>query len=235
MKMQEKTFTHGCFITLEGIEGAGKSSLVEALCQLCKERGLSAVSVREPGGTAIAEQIRSILKTKQEEKLTSEAELLLMYAARAQLVNTVIRPALAQGKVVICDRHDLSTRAYQGGGRGFSLETIAKVRSVALGDFKPDLTLLIDVPPELGLKRAALREALTGVEVNDRFESEKLSFFERVRSEYLKAYHEDSKVYARSMLLIDGTMSMSEVRELALNAVRELLDRRLSFLEGGRA
>ena len=233
MKMQEKTFTDGLFITLEGIEGAGKSSLVAVLEQLCSQRGYSVVTVREPGGTAIAEQIRAILKTKQAETLTSEAELLLMYAARAQLVNTVIRPALAQGKVVISDRHDLSTRAYQGGGRGFSLDIIARVRSVALGDFKPDLTLLIDVPPELGLKRAALREALTGVEVNDRFESEKLSFFERVRAEYLKAYREDPETYARAMTLLDGTQSMPVVQEQALQALRELLDK--SQVTGDRA
>ena len=169
----------GLFITLEGTEGAGKSSMIPVVKRVLEESGRQVVCVREPGGTPIAEKIREILKTPADEKLNDKAELLLMYAARAQLVETVIRPTLAKGVDVISDRHDLSTIAYQGGGRKIPLSLIDKARQVALGDFHPDLTILMDIDPYVGMQRAKGRGAL------DRFEQEQMAFFERVRNTYL--------------------------------------------------
>ena len=203
----------GLFITFEGTEGAGKSTLIKEIEKWLTQKGIDFVSVREPGGTVLAEKMRAILKTPcPEEKLCDKSELLLMYAARAQLVETLIKPSLAEGKCVICDRHDLSTVAYQGGGRGLPMDEIDSVRNIALGKFRPDLTLLLDIDPKLGMQRARSRGAL------DRFELEQLSFFERVRNTYLEAAK-----HLPYIKVIDASKTVEEVRADAISALEALL------------
>ena len=153
--------SHGLFITLEGSEGSGKSTQIAYIKSYLESKGRKVICVREPGGTPIAEDIRKILKTpRSDDNLCDTAELLLMYAARAQLVNTLIKPNLEKGIDVICDRHDLSTIAYQGGGRGMNMDDINACRKVVLGDFRPNLTILIDIDPVVGMNRAQKRGAL---------------------------------------------------------------------------
>jgi len=194
--------TKGLFITLEGSEGAGKSTQIEVISNYLRNKGREVVCVREPGGTPIAEDIRSLLKTpRTDENMCDTTELLLMYAARAQLVNCFIKPKLLSGVDIICDRHDLSTVAYQGGGRGMNMDHINAVRNIVLGDFRPDLTFLLDIDPQEGMKRAKLRGQL------DRFEQSKIDFFERVRNTYLDAAKQDP----RHIVVIDGSKPLETV------------------------
>ena len=164
------------FLVIEGLEGAGKSTAVSTVINWLAEQGITdVITTREPGGTKLAEKMRAIVKdVDTEEPLTESAELMLMYAARAQLVENVIKPALAKGQWVVGDRHDLSSIAYQGGGRGFDIGVLNTLRQVAIGDFKPDMTLLLDIDPAVGLERAKVRGEL------DRIELEQLSFVERI-------------------------------------------------------
>ncbi len=200
----------GLFITLEGTEGAGKSTLIPKIESFLKSKGREVFCVREPGGTPIAEDIRKILKTaREDEDLCDKAELLLMYAARAQLVNTKIIPLLNKGVDVICDRHDLSSIAYQGGGRGMDLSLITKAREIAIGDFRPDLTLLLDISPKAGMERVRERGQL------DRFERSKMDFFTRVRESYLDYAHKHSDV----VKIIDASLDMDTVEK---NAIKEI-------------
>ena len=170
----------GRFIVIEGLEGAGKSTAVATVCDWLQQHGITdLVRVREPGGTPLAEAIRALFKRPPEgERVAPATELLLMYAARRQLLEQVIWPALERGAWVVADRHDWSTLAYQGGGRGLADGLILPVRHAALGEFRPDLTLYLDLPADLGLARAQGRGQL------DRIEQEALAFFERVRSRY---------------------------------------------------
>lgn len=170
----------GYFISLEGGEGAGKSTQNRRIVQWLSAQGHAVVETREPGGTVISEQIRQLLLDTRNAGLNPISELLLMFAARSQLVQEVIRPALAEGKVVVCDRFTDASYAYQGGGRQLGAETVASVEKLVLGNLQPDLTLLFDVPVELGMQRVAGRGAA------DRFEAESLRFFERVRTAYLE-------------------------------------------------
>lgn len=170
----------GCFITLEGPEGAGKSTNREYIAEALRSHGVDVVLTREPGGTPLAERIRELLLTPSDECMSSDAELLLMFAARAQHLDQVIRPALAQGSVVLCDRFTDATYAYQGGGRGLDVKRIEQLEHFVQGDLRPDLTLIFDLPVSVGLSRAAARGRL------DRFEQEGLPFFEAVRSAYLQ-------------------------------------------------
>lgn len=169
----------GLFITLEGPEGAGKSTNREYLAELLMQAGIEVVLTREPGGTPLAERIRELLLAPDSEVMAVDTELLLMFAARAQHLAGVIRPALARGAVVLCDRFTDATYAYQGGGRGVAYERIAILEQFVQGDLRPDLTLVFDLPVEVGLARAAARGKL------DRFEQEQQSFFEAVRQTYL--------------------------------------------------
>ena len=170
----------GLFITLEGPEGAGKSTNREYLAQRLRDHGVEVVLSREPGGTPLAERIRELLLTPSDELMHSDTELLLVFAARAQHLAEVIRPALARGAVVLCDRFTDATYAYQGGGRGLSEARIAELERFVQGDLRPDLTLVFDLPVEVGLARAAARGRL------DRFEQEGQGFFEAVRQAYLQ-------------------------------------------------
>lgn len=170
----------GKFIVVEGIEGAGKSSAISVIETVLAQHGIAFIKTREPGGTPLAESLRDIVKSaSHDEVLTQETELLLMYASRSQLLANRILPALAQGTWVIGDRHDLSSRAYQGGGRQFDDSIMKAIADVTLKGFTPDLTVYLDIAPELGLGRAQARGEL------DRIELEKIEFFERVRNKYL--------------------------------------------------
>ena len=170
----------GLFITLEGPEGAGKSTNREYLAERLREHGLDVLLTREPGGTPLAERVRELLLDPSDEPMAADTELLLVFAARAQHLQQVIRPALARGCVVLCDRFTDATYAYQGGGRGLSIERIAQLEQFVQGELRPDLTLIFDLPVEVGLARAAARGRL------DRFEQEGRGFFEAVRQAYLQ-------------------------------------------------
>lgn len=168
----------GKFLTIEGTEGVGKSTNLAFVRDWLEAKGIEVVVTREPGGTPLAEEIRSLLLAKRDEAVDETAELLLVFAARAQHIAQVIKPALARGAWVLSDRFTDATFAYQGGGRGLSTQVIAQLEQLVQGDLRPDLTLILDIDVELGLNRARQRGEL------DRFESETMAFFERVRSAY---------------------------------------------------
>ncbi|CAK6494034.1 Thymidylate kinase [Pantoea sp. Nvir] len=203
------------FIVIEGLEGAGKTTAREAVVAALRERGVQdIVFTREPGGTPLAEQLRVLVKQGIEgEQVTDKAELLMLYAARVQLVETVIKPALARGAWVIGDRHDLSSQAYQGGGRGLDAALMRTLRDAVLGDFRPDLQLYLDVTPEIGLQRARARGAL------DRIEQESLRFFERTRARYLALAAED-----KSILTVDATQPLESVTQAIKATLTRWLD-----------
>jgi dTMP kinase len=192
----------GLFITLEGPEGAGKSTNRDYLAARLREQGLDVVLTREPGGTPLAERIRELLLAPSDETMHSDTELLLMFAARAQHLARVIRPALARGAVVLCDRFTDATYAYQGGGRGVSIDRIATLETFVQGGLRPDLTLVFDLPVEIGLARAAARGRL------DRFEQEGLAFFEAVRQAYLQRAGREPQRYR----LLDAAQSLEAVQ-----------------------
>ena len=173
--------SRGRFITLEGIEGAGKSTIARIAQEWLSGRGVHVRATREPGGTPLAERIRSVVLERSEEAITPEAETLLMFAARSIHLANLIRPALARGEWVICDRFTDATRAYQGGGRGVDAALLGELVRAVHGDLRPDLTLLLDLPVALGMQRARARRGVV-----DRFEEEREPFFERVRSAYLE-------------------------------------------------
>ena len=169
---------NGWFITFEGGEGAGKSTMIQRTYRWLRDHGHEVVNTREPGGTVLAEQIRDIVLDSKNVSLCAKAELLLVFAARAQHLDELIRPALARGSTVLCDRFTDATWAYQGGGRGMPEELIATLERAVHGDLQPDLTLLLDLPVERGLERVSGRGAA------DRIEQESLAFFNRVRQTY---------------------------------------------------
>tara|TARA_R110000751_G_scaffold91266_3_gene179050 strand:- start:257169 stop:257798 length:630 start_codon:yes stop_codon:yes gene_type:complete len=205
----------GKFIVIEGLEGAGKSSAVAILTRTIQAVGHTVVNTREPGGTAMAEAIRDVVKHDwKDEKVTVEAELLLMYAARAQLVQNVILPNLDQGHWVVGDRHDLSSQAYQGGGRQIDQNMIESLRNITLKAFKPDFTLYMDVEPQEGLKRAKGRGEL------DRIEQEDLSFFERTRARYLLLAEQDP-----NCVVINTMQDMQAVHKDVELAITQFLER----------
>lgn len=198
------------FIVVEGLEGAGKSSVIQAIGRFLSEQGKSFICTREPGGTPMAEAIRECVKKQWDsEEVTEQTELLLMYAARSQLVHNRIKPALLEGKFVIGDRHNLSSVAYQGGGRQVDLNTLAQLKQLTLGDFAPDFTLYLDIEPSLGLQRARGRGEL------DRIELAGLGFFERARACYL-AHVKDMP----NAVIIDASQSIEEVENAVLKALK---------------
>src|SRR4051794_30846509 len=173
-------FMKGLFITFEGTEGSGKSTQIPVLAERLRGLGRTVRTLREPGGTPIGEEIRHTLKhSLHNHAMTAEAELLLMNASRAQIVREVIRPALAKGEIVLCDRFYDSTIAYQGYGRKLDLEMVRAIIDVAVGETRPDLTLLLQVPPEVSAERLLARQG-TMPFVRDRIEEADRSFFERV-------------------------------------------------------
>lgn len=203
----------GLFITLEGTEGSGKSTQIAVIKAHMEAKGHKVVCLREPGGTPIAEEIRTLLKTpRKDDNMCDKTELLLMYAARAQLVETVIKPLLSAGTDVICDRHDLSSVAYQGGGRGMNMDDINAIRKVVLGNFRPDLTIVIDLDPKIGMQRARNRGEL------DRFELSQIDFFERVRNTYL----EYAKTHQDFVSVVDGHKEISAVSHDVIACLEKL-------------
>jgi dTMP kinase len=200
------------FITLEGGEGAGKSTQLAAMKEWLEHHGHQLIVTREPGGTEVGERIRDVLLHRAGD-IDAETEVLLMFAARAEHLARVIRPALAAGKTVLCDRFTDATYAYQGGGGGVPLARIAEIESWVQKDLRPDLTLLLDVPVEIGLARAKKRST------PDRFERQQRAFFERVRSAYLAAAaREPSRIR-----VVDASRSESEVRETVVALLQELV------------
>ncbi len=197
------------FITLEGTEGAGKTTQLPHLVRFLENRGYDCLVTREPGGTPTGEKIRSVLLDPANKDITPEAEMFLYAADRAQHVQTVILPALAEAKAVICDRFCDATEAYQGFARGLDRELIALLNRVATGDVKPDITILFDLPPETGLARAweRIKRNEEG-SADHRFESEKLDFHNRVRKGYRKIAQREPERF----LIIDAAGSEDEVR-----------------------
>ena len=198
----------GKFITLEGGEGVGKTTNLTFIKDYLQQHAIAVTVTREPGGTALAEKIRQLVLDTDSESIAETTELLLMFAARAQHIQHVIEPALAQGNWVLCDRFTDATYAYQGGGRKLSIATIALLEQLVQGNLRPDLTLLLDAPIDIGMERAQKRGAF------DRFEAEKISFFTRVRDMYLtRAAEQPSriKVIQANQPLVDVQKDIMEV------------------------
>lgn len=203
----------GKFIVLEGIEGAGKTTARDSIVRALHAHGIKdIVFTREPGGTPLAEKLRHLIKHETEEPVTDKAELLMLYAARIQLVENVIKPALAEGKWVIGDRHDMSSQAYQGGGRQLDKTLLSTLRETVLGDFEPDLTLYLDIDPVLGLTRARGRGAL------DRIEQQNIDFFHRTRQRYLELVQNNPKARC-----IDASQEIDKVSADVQSAVENWL------------
>jgi dTMP kinase len=203
----------GKFITLEGVEGVGKSTNIALIETVLGEHGISYIKTREPGGTPLAETLREVLLQKRDEHVDNTAELLMVFAARSQHLQQKILPALRAGTWVVSDRFTDATYAYQGGGRQLSTQVIAQLETLVQGDFRPDLTLILDLPVEVGLQRAAQRSE------KDRFESEQQEFFERVRAAYLQRARQHPGRYA----VIDASVALAEVQQ----QIREQLARLL--------
>jgi dTMP kinase len=201
----------GRFITIEGTEGVGKTTNIEYIKQWLDDHAISYVSTREPGGTPLAEEIRQVLLANREETVCSKAELLMMFAGRAQHIDQVIEPQLAKGNWVLCDRFTDATYAYQGAGREMGDELIKSLETMIQGTMRPDLTLVLDVPVELGLERAGNRSE------PDRFEREKTDFFNRVRQAYLSMATSNPQRYK----IIDASQNLEHVQlqiEVALSS-----------------
>ena len=202
------------FITLEGPEGSGKTTQAYLLAEYLKEKGVDLVLSREPGGTSIGDKIRDILHDPANTEMFPWAEVLLYSASRAQLVAQTIRPSLEAGKVVVCDRYADSTMAYQGYGRGLDLKALRELTQLATGGLTPDLTLYIDIQPELGLERR-----LSGGDEWNRLDQETLDFHRRVRSGYLELI----AMAPERWVTVDGSPSIDEVHR----AVRSVVDKRM--------
>ena len=202
---------HSLFVTFEGGEGCGKSTEAKALYRKLCQQGVPVLLTHEPGSTALGNEIRKLLKRKQGSPISAQAELFLFAASRAQLVAEVIRPALEEGKIVICDRFVHSTLVYQGYGRGLDLTTVEMVNNLATQNIKPDTIILLDISPEQGLARKRVPK--------DRFESEDLSFHRRVREGYLKM----AAANPNRWLVIDATLPKRKIAEIIWEKVSQLL------------
>lgn len=205
------TDKRGLFLTLEGAEGVGKSTNIEFITQYLEERGIEYVLTREPGGTQLAEKIRDLLLAVHDEPMSELTELLLVFAARAQHLDKVIEPALAAGKWVVCDRFTDATFAYQGAGRGLNVKTIDQLQSMVQGGLRPDLTIVLDLDPAIGMERAGNRGEL------DRFELEQQSFFHKVREAYLSIAQAEPK----RCRVIDASKPLEAVKLDLLEALEQ--------------
>lgn len=214
--MNDPAVTQGCFITVEGTEGVGKTTNIAWIRQCLQSHGIEPVLTREPGGTELAEQIRELLLSPRAETMAEMTELLLVFAARAQHLAQKIEPALQRGQWVLCDRFTDATYAYQGGGRCLSKQTISSLEELVQGRRRPDLVLVLDIEPELGLQRAQQRSE------PDRFEQETLAFFRRVRAAYLERAQQHPDKY----LLIDASRSLPEVQQQIQQGLESFLSRR---------
>ena len=205
----------GRFVTLEGVEGVGKSTQLQAICERLRAQGLHVIETREPGGTAEADEVRAVLLKVRSGGFDPMAEVLLMFAARAMHVEKVIRPALAAGSWVVCDRFTDASYAYQGGGRGIPSAHIASLERLVLKGLKPDLTLLLDVDPAVGMARARGRGSL------DRFEQEQDAFFKKVRRVYLSRARQEP----RRIKIVDAGQDIAAVQQAVLAVVDAALRR----------
>lgn len=213
----------GIFITFEGPEGCGKSTQVERLAERLRSEGYDVLATREPGGTLTGEAIRGILQHNAagEDAICGETETLLFEASRAQLVRHVLRPALARGAIVLCDRFSDSTTAYQGYGRGFDIEALLRLHTFAQGGTDPDLTLLIDVDVDVGVRRLRERNARNHVDP-DRMERESRDFHARVNA----GYRALAARYPERFCVIDGSRQPAQVHETVWQSVKQVLDER---------
>lgn len=205
----------GLFITVEGIEGVGKTTNIEFIADWLTAQGIEFIKTREPGGTPLAEEIREVLLQPRDESVSDTAELLLMFAARSQHLYSLIQPNLNAGRWVLCDRFTDATYAYQGGGRGLSMETIAALETIVQREFRPDAVILLDVPVAVGLARARARSEL------DRIEQEKASFFEKVRRCYLDRAQADPERY----YVVDAGQDIAGV-QVQLESVLDTIQKR---------
>ena len=201
----------GIFITMEGPDGSGKTTQIDLLKKYLEHRGYDIVIAREPGGTTIGEAIREIILNPDYKEMGHMTELLLYASARAQLVNQVIKPALAEGKAVICDRFVESSAVYQGIGRGLGVDTVYEVNNFALGDVKPKLTIFMDLDAEDGIKRKKKQAEL------DRMEQEDLSFHKRV----VEGYRQLAKLYPERIVPIDATLPIDEIHSMIVKEVEQ--------------
>ena len=200
----------GKFITIDGVDGAGKSTQIDLVCEHLIQKGIKVVRTREPGGTEVGEKIRSVLLDVENQEMHSDTELLLMFSSRNELIQNKIIPALEEGFWVVSDRFTDASFAYQGGGRMLNLDRISKLADWVLGDFKPDLTFLLDVTVEVGMQRIEARAA------KDRIELEERAFFERVRSVFIQR----SEAFPERIKLIDATASVNDIQ----SKIRALID-----------
>ena len=208
----------GFFLTIEGGEGAGKTTAKDTVLQWLSDRGQSYVHTREPGGTPLAESLRELVLAHHEEQVADITELLMVFAARSQNLTACIEPALAAGHVVVCDRFTDATYAYQGGGRGLSMEKIAVLEQLVQGARRPNMTLLLDVEPDVGMARMRGRAQQQGGEP-DRIEQEAMAFFHRVRSVYLARAAQFPDQY----VIIDANGSIESVKQQIMNALQQRL------------
>jgi dTMP kinase len=208
--------TQGRFITLEGIEGAGKSTVAKFVREWLQERGVRACLTREPGGTPLAERVRALVLDRQGETITPVTETLLMFAARGLHLENLIRPALERGEWVICDRFTDATRAYQGAGRGVNGEWIEQLATQVQRGLKPDCTVLLDLPVTTGLERVRLR---SGAAPTDRFEEEPAKFFERVRDAYLAL----ARAEPQRIRIVNASGTVMEVQKEVAAVLEALL------------
>ena len=203
----------GLFITLEGIEGAGKSTVVDFIGDFLTKEGHDVIKTREPGGTVIGEQIREILLNNENYTLTNDTELLLVFSARAQHIQEVILPALSSGKIILCDRFTDASYAYQGGGRGIDTSRISLLEKWVQGDLRPNLTLLFDLDVSIGMQRTKKRSDA------DRFEREEIIFFEKIRNTYL----ERAKKEPQRFRIINSASSLESVKEQIITILKDFL------------
>ena len=199
------------FITLEGIEGVGKTSNRDYIRELLETSGKQCIVTREPGGTPLGESLRALLLQHSNEQMSDDAELLMMFAARAEHINKIIRPALDAGQYVLCDRFTEATYAYQGGGRQLDVSKIADLESWVQGELRPDLTIILDAPVEVGRERAGKRSA------PDRIEKEKNDFFDRVRNAYLDL----AKQHPERICTVDASVSLEQVQQQIKQQLQE--------------
>ena len=203
----------GLFVTLEGIEGAGKSTVVDFIEDFLTKEGHDVIKTREPGGTVIGEQIRKILLGNENYTLTYDTELLLVFSARAQHIQEVILPALSLGKIILCDRFTDASYAYQGGGRGIDASRINLLEKWVQGDLRPNLTLLFDLDVSIGMQRTKKRSG------TDRFEREEINFFEKIRNTYL----ERAKNEPQRFRIINSASSLENVKEQIVTILKDFL------------
>lgn len=208
----------GLFITFEGGEGSGKTTQLKTLLAYLRAAGRDAIETRDPGGTPIGKQIRELLLDRENTRMAPVAELFLYEASRAQLVSEVIRPALARGRIVLCDRFTDSTMAYQGHGRGLDLDLITRLNGIAMEGLRPDLTFLLDLDPAIGLARAMQRMAQRN-ERHDRIEDETFGFHQRVRA----GYHTIAAADGKRVIVLDASRGMGEIADGIRCRVEELL------------